>query len=319
MSLYKTICFLVLSAWVVAGMAVDLKDLIADAKQYDTAFISSGAKLAEVGQEVLIARSSLLPQLSLSYSHTHHDQKTDGLDAHGESHQYGLSLTQSIINPAYWRELRKSHIAYQQALVSFEASKQQMLSNVATSYVSVLMAIHQLDAERVKVRALSKQYQQTRQRFNAGIVAKPEFYSARSHYLIAKSEMVAMRVKVRHTINSLSEVTGKAYRRFSILGVKLPLQHPIPKNVEFWEKLAIANNLALKVAEKSFEIAKQAIEIEQASGYPTVSLTGSYMRIEPWVAVPVTGMHDPMDLGLLTLSATWPIFTGGRVSASVEQ
>ncbi len=278
-----------------------------------------------------ISRGSLLPQISgnMSYGTAETDTTTTStlnfapsVDSNGNSTtdtlSYSLSLEQALINFSALNTYRSGKIQAAAAEVQLAADKQSLIIRSAQAYFDVLSATDQLKTSQSEEKALETQLEQTRQRYEVGLISINDVHEAQANFDNTVAQDIITDNVVELRLEQMREITGKYHDKLSVLNTEnFSATRPSPEGVDNWLKIAEQKNLDLMVRSFSKDIAKDDIASAKAGHYPTLSLNGSYGRND--TKINGNGNFPARDNNSIGLNLSIPIYSGGAVSAQTTQ
>ena len=289
-------------------------------------------------QGIPLSRASLLPQISgniqQSYSSAERTNATPGLpnasfDIDSSSTSWGLSLQMSLYDHSRWLGLNQAELSAEQSDANYAAALQQLIVRTVTAYLDVLRAQDNLDFVRAEKRAIERQLEQTKQRFEVGLTAITDVHEAQANYDNTVAQEIVAENRIELAREALRVITGKYHDRLDILDTeRFAAFPPSPKVVTDWLKIAEEANLTLLAQRLAMDVAKMNIDIATAGHYPTLGLSASYGSSKSTSKSPAlksdtnpsgevkTPYQDSQSIGI-TLSV--PIYQGGQVSAQTDQ
>ena len=289
-------------------------------------------------QGIPLSRASLLPQISgniqQSYSSAERTNTTPGLpnasfDIDSSSTSWGLSLQMSLYDHSRWLGLNQAELSAEQSDANYAAALQQLIVRTVTAYLDVLRAQDNLDFVRAEKRAIERQLEQTKQRFEVGLTAITDVHEAQANYDNTVAQEIVAENRIELAREALRVITGKYHDRLDILDTeRFAASPPSPKVVTDWLEIAEEANLTLLAQRLAMDVAKMNIDIATAGHYPTLGLSASYGSSKSTSKSPAlksdtnpsgevkTPYQDSQSIGI-TLSV--PIYQGGQVSAQTDQ
>ena len=289
-------------------------------------------------QGIPLSRASLLPQISgniqQSYSSAERTNATPGLpnasfDIDSSSTSWGLSLQMSLYDHSRWLGLNQAELSAEQSDANYAAALQQLIVRTVTAYLDVLRAQDNLDFVRAEKRAIERQLEQTKQRFEVGLTAITDVHEAQANYDNTVAQEIVAENRIELAREALRVITGKYHDRLDILDTeRFAASPPSPKVVTDWLEIAEEANLTLLAQRLAMDVAKMNIDIATAGHYPTLGLSASYGSSKSTSKSPAlksdtnpsgevkTPYQDSQSIGI-TLSV--PIYQGGQVSAQTDQ
>jgi outer membrane protein len=293
-----------------------------------------------------LSRANLLPQLSGSVSYT--DSTAEVFDqqfvpgAEGEEPRafdfggdnetttlrYGIDLNMSLYDHANWLGMDRAELIAQQSDANLGASLQGLMQRTVAAYLSVLREQDNVEFVKAELRAIERQLEQTKQRFEVGLTAITDVHEAQANF----DNTVALQIRAENLVElrleELREITNKYHDQLFVLDTdRFTPTAPSPATASAWLDIAKESNLALLAQRFAKDVAKEDIDIASSGHYPTLDLRGSYGvndRDSETVLVSELGertfVNNPpsLDSRNLTLQLNVPIYLGGAVSARTE-
>jgi outer membrane protein len=186
-----------------------------------------------------------------------------------------------------------------------------------------LRAQDNLRASQAQERAFERQLEQTRQRFEVGLIAITDVYEAEAARDLAQVTRIVDENNVAVAKENLSVLTGQAPGALYVLGEEFDPRPPEPSDRAEWVDFALSNNSELAAARYAEEAARQNATSSKMEHAPTVTATYRYQDTE------TTGSIEQNPPSLFNLppnsdqtNETWqvrfdmPLFSGGAVSAN---
>lgn len=292
--------------------AGDLAHVYEEALKNDPATLSAKADKDAAYSAINISRASLLPQISLSIS----ESRTRG-DSQIDVSSQSISLTQSLFSFANWKNWGRAELVASQADTSYGLALQNLILRVTQAYFEVLRTQDDLEFSKAEKRAIARQLEQTKQRFEVGLTAITDVHEAQALYDNAQASEIQAQNELEKSKESLWEITGNYYEAIAPLdAMKLGVSVPSPANISAWSKLAEENNLQLAASKISVDIARKDIDIAKSGHYPTLDLSANLTSNDTDTNNVNT---DREDTRFAQLSLSVPLFSGGSTTASTEQ
>lgn len=276
---------------------------------------------------ISISRANLLPQISAAISYSDSTADTyDSDDDTGELYVYdyqiknisvGLNLSLSIYDRKNWVALSRAEKVAQQSDTSYALAKQDLIVRTTNAYLAILRAKDSLTFVQAEKRAIERQLEQTKQRFNVGLTAITDVHEAQANFDNTVAQEIVAENLVELRLEEMREITGKYLTAVSVLNTEnFTATRPSPEGVDNWLKTAEEKNLDLLVRNLAKDIAMDDISAAKAGHYPTLSLSGSYGSDR----TDYNGFDLPsLDEHSLALTLNVPIYSGGSVSAQTAQ
>ncbi|AEP30982.1 outer membrane channel protein TolC [Brumicola nitratireducens] len=311
-------------------LADDLSQVYQLALQNDPIINRAKADKELAYSGIALSRANLLPQISgsVSYSLNSGDQvfTTENgfgtINSESDTLSMGLDLRMSIYDHANWVGMDRAEKVAQQGDANLASALQSLIVRVTNAYLAVLREQDSVEFVKAELRAIERQLEQTKQRFEVGLTAITDVHEAQANFDNTVARQIRAENQLELRLEELREITGKYHSGISILDTNLfTATQPTPANVEDWLKLAEDANFDLLIQRFAKDIAMEDIASAKAGHYPTLDFSASLSRVDRTTEVQGS---DPRDFPTLNsqslgLSLSVPIYQGGRVSTSTDQ
>lgn len=266
--------------------AVDLVEVYELALRSDPVYQSAGAANRATQELAPQARARLLPNMNLS--HTDNGNLLDVQEnasiavASGKrkfnSRQWQLSITQPLYRRDLWIQLGQADSRIKQADAAYAFAQQDLMLRTAQRYFDVLRAQDELEFAVAEMEAFEQQLNQSKQRFEVGLIAVTDVEEAQAGFDLARAQVIAAENQQDVAREALREVTGEYHLQLAGLGGTLTLVTPEPDDIETWTEIALKQNLQLSAALYAADVARDEIRRAEAGHLPTVDLVGTHTR-----------------------------------------
>lgn len=271
------------------------------------------------------SRSALRPQINFSYTQdrTVNTTKNSSIPEFIadsritiNTNGYGLSLTQTLYNHSIYKNLQQTELRIAAAAANIDAARQDLIVRLATAYFNVLGAQDGLKFAKTEKQAIGKQLEQSKKRFEVGLIAITDVKEAQASY----DTSVALEIGAENTLSAqfeaLAVMLGRYTSNISPLAENIVLSIPEPANIKDWMDGALLNNLSLKAAELNYQASQKQVDADQSQHYPTLDLVARHQFSSPDNATFITADNTSTSV-LVKLNV--PIYTGGYTSAKKRQ
>jgi outer membrane protein len=216
-----------------------------------------------------------------------------------------LRLTQSIFDWSAIETYRQAGDTAALAEVGYRAAQQNLLLRVAQTYFNVLAAADSLRASRGENKAVERQLEQARRRFDVGLSAITDVQEAQARYDLTVASAIQAEQNFRSSREALAEITGAQNIGLSSVQQDMGLPGPDPANVNKWTEVALQENLDLAAARLQTSIAKKGVSVAR----------GGYMPVVTAQAQGVNGESSGFNRGyyedrVYGVSVNMPLFNG---------
>jgi outer membrane protein len=272
-----------------------------------------------------ISRAALLPQLAISgeykESETNDNSPLIGIggtiDSDGTS--YSASLSQAIFDMPSWYRFQGSKSLSESARAQFAADQQTLIIRVSDSYFNVLRAYDNMQTRKAEERAIQRQLEQTRERFEVGLLPVTDVHEAQAVYDDAAVNSLEAQGALNISFEQLQVLTGEDHNVLAGLAEKFVATNPTPLSNSEWVDFAIGNNYPLKVAKLGKDAAYNNAKAAAAARLPKVTGSATYFDSDSDGTQDGLVFDRQQDGNSFAISVTMPIWLGGSLDAQRRQ
>lgn len=309
--------------------ALNLVDAYERAKNTDPAWQANIYQYEADQTNLGIARSYLLPMVTVSGNITKKNQETkdssSGSAASGSPNlvtssstikQASVTLRQPLFQMDKWLNYKRTQTTLELSEVALKLQKQQHLLNVAEAYFNVLRQQTLTLTQTKEESALLQQLKMMNAKLREGLVAKSDVSEANAQYQNARANRIATGVQLILAQEQLAQLIGPYKEKLAVLRDDFHYQKPIPSSLKEWVNLAESQNLDVLQARLQLKNANDQRKVEQAARLPQIDAiaTYGYTNQTPETAISSNGQFDQFGVEMY-----WNIFTGGRTQASINK
>ncbi len=311
----------------IGASANSLQDIYKLALQNDAQLKADKATYDAGKESDNIALANLLPQINADYNYN--DGKSDITNNFtnqlykntNKTKGWEASLTQPLFDMSAWYTYKQGQKVSAQAEAQFGADQQSLIVRVAQAYFNVLRSVDKLEASLAEEDALTHQLDQTKQRFDVGLIAITEVHEAQAAFDSATAATLEARGSLGISFEALEVLTGKAENQIAPLSDKFPVVNPTPADRAEWVSFSLKNNYNLKAAKLRAQAAEDNASANRAGHYPTVNATLGYSKPDSKGDNQFGGgpFDTSSDQSSINVRLNVPIFSGGRTSSRTRQ
>ncbi|MFT6984912.1 MAG: outer membrane protein [Psychromonas sp.] len=305
-----------LSAFSYAVNADTLQQVYETAKFKDPLILKSKAQYDVYLEKTTEANAALLPQIGFGLNTAYTDSSTN--TATNFNYGANLSLSQSLYNGSYWQQLDLAEKQATQYATVYGYAAQDLLFRTATAYFNVLRADESVKSVQANKRAVERQLEQTKQRFEVGLIAITDVHEAQAEYDRTNADEIIAQNNLVNSYYTLRELTGEEIYNIAYLNTDTFAAQKLQGDVKAWCNKSLENNLNLHGKRIAKELAKMQIELAQTGHQPTLDFTASlgYNNTD-YDAAASTDID--MSNATVGLNLNVPIYTGGKITSLVKQ
>lgn len=266
--------------------AADLSTIYQQAASNDAEIAAARATREASGYGVGAARGALLPNANLSYSVTEIDSETSGVFETGQpeidinsdytQNQLQIQASQTLFNLNAWYTYKSAVAGDDAAALQLQLAEQQLLTRTAKAYFDVLRAQDNLSAAQAEERAVKRSLEQTKQRFDVGLIAITDVHEAQAGYDLSYVNLLGQEASLDISYEALEQLTGQRFDNVSPLRAEVAMEMPEPVTVDAWVESGLAKYAGLRLAEANKNSVRLQRNATRSNHLPTVSLSASY-------------------------------------------
>jgi outer membrane protein len=306
--------------------AEDLLQIYREAQQNDPTLAAARASWVASQEKLPQARSGLLPNVSASgaanlnsFDETIHSDPP--LEVNNRTFRFG-SLGVSAAQPLYRPQNRivydqaKQQVA--QADYTLSSAQQDLILRIAVTYFDVLLAEFTVELADSQKAAVSEQLAQAKRNFEVGVATITDTNEAQAKFDSIAAQEISARNDLDNKRTALRAIIGRFPASLKRVGAGFEPVPPSPNLLDYWVDRALAENLAVKIAQYNFDIATLEVDKQRAGHYPTVDLVGSYSVQGGSGSTNFNANFDARQ-ALIGVQLNVPIYQGGFVNSRVRE
>ena len=241
-----------------------------------------------------------------------------------ETKRWQLGLRQTLFRWDQIVGLRRADKIVARAEADREAAQQDLIVRVGRTYFGVLAAEDRLTSIHANRKAIARQLEQAKQRFEVGLIAITDVQESQAAHDQAVADEINAKRILAVAREFLREITGQYAESLSAPGEEFPMRTPDPLNASGWVELALTQNLALVSSRLDEQLARDEISLQRTGHYPTIDLVAGTNDFDS------VSERNNNDQGFLDANSdfnsdfvgiqfTLPIFSGGATSSRVRE
>ncbi len=225
-----------------------------------------------------------------------------------------LNLNQPLYRKDYWIQLRQSDNQIAQAVANYETEQQSLIMRIAQAYFDVLSAQDTLGFSHAEKKAILRQLEQAKQRFDVGLIAVTSVHEAQAAYDKSRADEIQAENELGDAWEALHEIIGDSEKTLAPLAADLPLSKPTPDSIDQWSEVALQQNPGIVALRSARTIARQNIELQRAGHYPTLAIVGSHT-----LSRSDAERASDSDTSSIGLQLNVPLYLGGGTTSRTRQ
>ncbi|MDQ7733676.1 TolC family outer membrane protein [Halomonas sp. SpR1] len=303
-----------------------LPELFSRALRHDADLSRQRYELDASREEIPMARSQLLPQISASGGYLWQDssnsQTVDELNLTGDAPRpaeidetyYEVQLQQPLFSLERWRKMDVANAQVSAAELQLAVVEQELALQVSEAYIKAYLASQRLGLLESQQESLDLQVRQASRSFDLGVGNRVDLLEAQSRYDQAVSDAVEAENELDNALSELERLTGVTPRFEGTAPGELTtvtLNGDTGSPDEWISRTD--QNLKVLLAQEEQRVAQANTSVRRSGYYPEVNLTLSYSdrQSEDY-------LRESEDYRA-NVEVSVPIYRGGYTNASVRQ
>lgn len=305
--------------------AADLTTIYQEAVANDTEIAAARATRDADGYNLTIARGALLPQASISYDITKYDNEIEAGGTQGtmtfdyDAKTLQLQASQTLFNLNSWYNYKAASTGDNAAALELHLAEQQLLLRTSQAYFNVLRAQDNLAAAKAEEKSVKRSLEQTKQRYDVGLIAVTDVHEAQAAYDLSYAYMLGLEAALDISYESLEQLTGQRYDRLAVLKEDVAMEQP-ENEVSQWVESGLEKYVGVLLAEAGKEAVLMQRNAARSNHAPTVQLFASYADTEQFQ--PSLNPADPvvpLTSKVIGVKVSMPLLAGGSLYGQSKQ
>jgi outer membrane protein len=215
--------------------AENILEIYNEALKNDPTFRAAEYSYLADKEIVVQGRAALLPSITLSGS-TNWNEYYQNKELQQQYNSFSASarVSQPLFRLDTWFQYKQSQSLTDAAEADFAFEQQNLLVRTAEVYFGVLRAIDNLNAAISEEKAIKKQLDQAKQRFEVGLSAITGVQEAQLAYDLSKASRINIEGNLFSAREALNALIGREIFSVDELGDELIVTVPIPDSKERW-------------------------------------------------------------------------------------
>ena len=312
---------LVLSIFNQKAFATTLSEALLEAYKNNPELNAERENIQISKEELNISRSEFLPTVTLSSSKSEENTEklTDRSGANSSFTDVNPKTQSVIIEQKVFRGfagvagIQKSKIGLNLAEAKLLKTEQEILYKAVEAYSGLMFANEKLKINERNIDLLDRQVETDQARLERGQItladlaqSESSLAGAQAKFIEAKNEVVTAKLvyeKVFGKINDLEK-----------LSKEIDLNFALPENLNRAIEISKNNNPDLIIAKLDFEQSEKDVVIARSDLSPSATLSINSTKSED-----LSSTYDESDKEILKATISWPIFKGGKNTASLKK
>jgi len=270
-------------------------------------------------------RISAADRLQWRLDENEHRRNETQFDTEDETTRWQFNLRQTLFRWDQIVNLRRADKTVAKAEADREAAQQDLIVRVTQTYFDILAAEDQLTAIHANRKAIARQLEQAKQRFDVGLIAITDVQESQAAHDSAVADEIGAKRRLATAREFMREITGEYVSDLSAPSDELPLNTPDPASERDWIDLALSQNLALVSSRIDEQLARDEISFRRNGHYPTIDLVAGVGNVSGEATTNIVGVpqaqvaENDRSNDTIGIQFSIPIFAGGATSSRVRE
>jgi len=317
----RGVSFVVLAAAILATPAAadTLREALVQAYASNPTLTGARAGLRATDEDVAIARSQALPDVSASGSYNEFVKRSANAFTQPKR-SLGGSATVSV--PIYQggfvhNSIGAAKARVQQGRAGLQSTEGNVFTSVVSAYMDVIRDTAIVDLNSGNVKVLETDLQASKDRFQVGDLTRTDVAQSEARLAGARANLQSAQAQLDSSRQTYLEIVGKFPDNLE----PPPPLPGLPATSEDAVDIAMDGNPDLAAAKQATRAAQYDIGVAAAARMPRLNAvgTGDYVDYRGTLAGGAAGVRQIDKTATVSLQLQVPIFQGGEPGARVRQ
>ena len=303
------------------GFAITLSEALKQAYINNPVLNAERENIQISKEDLNISRGEFLPTVTLSGSKSQENTKklTDRNGANSaitdvDPQSQSIVIEQKIFQGlAGLAGIEKSKIGLNLAEAKLLKTEQDILYKAVEAYSGLIFADKKLNINQNNINLLERQVETDQARLERNQITLVDLAQSESSLAGAQANFIQARNEVV-TAKFVYEKIKSPINNSSILDEKLDLNFEVPIDLDKAIEISKVNNPNLIISKLEYEQSEKDVTIARSELSPTATLSFNKSKTED-----TSSTIDERDKELLKATISWPIFNGGKNTASLSR
>ena len=272
-------------------------------------------------EDLNISKSKFLPTVTLSATKSQENTEkltdrngTNSTITDADPESQSIVIEQKIFQGfAGLADIEKSKIGINLADAKLLKIEQEILYKAVEAYSGLIFANEKFKINQNNVNLLERQVETNQARLERGQItlvdlaqSESSLAGAQAKFILARNEVVTAKLIYEKIIGPITDL--------SILNKKSDLNFEIPEDLNKAIEISKTNNPNLIISKLEYEQSEKDVTIARSELSPSATLSFNSSKTED-----TSSTIDEIDKEVLKATVSWPIFKGGKNTASLNR
>ncbi|WP_320822620.1 TolC family outer membrane protein [Reinekea sp.] len=271
-------------------------------------------------QDVTTGYANVLPDVTANASYViASDRETESLFPNFDAQTLGgsISVSQNIF-------VRAAFTAYEAVKVNATISEieaayaeQELMVRVSEGYITALRAKNALAVLQAQLEAVDRQYDQTKQRYDVGLVTITDVLDASATLDQTKVSLIRAESQYDIALQNISVITGSIPESVQSISESMPINSPSEEGQQQWVEYAITQHPEIIAAQRGLEVGRLSLQAERENLLPSVSGTATFGYSDTFGSSAFDNDTETNWSASYGISVAVPLYAGGANQVAI--
>jgi outer membrane protein len=292
------------------------------ALQNDHALKSASYQTESGKERVNQAQAQLYPQVNFSAYYSKAEYKYNpeygGKMVRQGLYSYGVSLQQTVYNPALFASIKAQKIQYSIYSTRLSLQKIELAQEVFQAYLELLKSYNKIELLESYSKLQESKLREASKRYHLNLVSKVDMLQTKVDFESTSIDLQREKKHFEVAEVKLKSLIGDVKYELPMIRITKSVLQSIKKMKEFIDAKSenLKNNLEVKQAQLSEDLADKKLSEANAGHLPKVNLNANFVRYGTDTPT-VDTSYEYTDKVMLTIDI--PIFSGFETSSKIVE
>jgi outer membrane protein len=301
--------------------AVTLKEALLIAYKNNPTLNAERENLSISREDINIAKSDFLPSITLSGSKSEEDttKLTNSDGSRASLAEVNPEVKTVLIEQTIFQgfggiaDLKKNKLGLDISEAKLLKVEQEILYLAVDAYTGLILANKKFKINQSNVSLLERQVETDQSRLEKGQISLADLAQSESSLAGANAKFIESKNKLITSKLNYENIIGPI-DNFDDLKEKSSINYKLPENLMKANKISKKNNPELIIAKLELEQSEKDVQIAKSELSPSATLSFESSETDDY-----SSTYQELDKETLQATITWPIFSGGKNSATLKK
>jgi outer membrane protein len=310
-----------------AAASQSLLETYEQALANDPSLAISKLEAASAKEDVVSGFANVLPKVSASATYgVGSDSSEEGFGLDFDKQNFGASITlnQNIFVLAAFTAYDAVKVNAGIKELQAAQAEQNLMVTVAEKYINALRAKDALEVLSAQLEAVERQFEQTEQRYDVGLVTITDVLDASATLDQTKVSLIRAESQYDIALQDLYTITGSFPEGVMSISENVPVEAPAADGQQKWVDYAVERHPDVIIAERGLEVGRLSLKAEEQNLLPSVAGQVSFSYSDNFGSEQIVEIKDGLGNVVSSFDAfdneseiNWSASVGLSVSASL--